>query len=44
MLNEEGMCWEDENSNSLNEALHEAAKWLSSEIQDSFGEVSPKIY
>lgn len=44
MLDEGGMCWEDEDSNSLDEALKAADIWLSAEIQDRFGEDPPKMY
>jgi hypothetical protein len=39
-----GMYWEDEDSKSLDEALRNADIWLSSEIQDRFGEEPPKLY
>ena len=38
------MYWEDETSDTLDEALREADKWLSVEIQDRFGEEPPKVY
>ena len=44
ILDEGGMCWEDKDSSSLDEALSEADRWLSSEIQDRFGEEPPKKY
>lgn len=44
ILDEGGMCWEDEDSVSLDEALKNADIWLSSEIQDRLGEQPPKLY
>ncbi|WKN41427.1 hypothetical protein [Tunicatimonas pelagia] len=39
-----GMCWEDDNSKTFEEALLAAEKWLEVEIEDRFGEVPPKKY
>lgn len=39
-----GMCWEDENSSSLDEALKLAERWASVEIEDRFGEEPAKRY
>ena len=39
-----GMCWEDENSASLEEALMTAERWASREIATRFGEEPPKRY
>ncbi|MEH0154843.1 hypothetical protein V6R21_11930 [Limibacter armeniacum] len=44
ILDEGGMCWEDEGSSSLDEALLEADKWLAEEIEDRFKKVPPKKY
>ena len=39
-----GMCWEDENSSSLDEALGFAEQWASVEIEDRLGEEPAKRY
>ena len=44
VVDEGGLCWEDEESSTLDEALKEAEIWLSDEIEDRFGEDPPKKY
>lgn len=39
-----GMCWEDEGSTSLDEALKTGDIWVSKEIESRFGEEPPKKY
>ena len=39
-----GMCWEDKDSDSLDEALWKAEVWASQEIEERFGEEPPKRY
>ena len=44
ILDEGGTCWEDEGSNSLDEALDLADRWAALEIENRFGEEPPKRY
>ncbi|MFK7946347.1 MAG: hypothetical protein AB8G11_02065 [Saprospiraceae bacterium] len=44
ILDTGGMYWEDETSDSLDDALRAADKWLSYEIDDRFGEEPPRKY
>lgn len=44
ILDEGGMCYEDEDSDSLDEALEKADIWTSKEIESRFGEEPPKKY
>ena len=44
ILDEGGMYWEDDDSESLDESLEKADIWMSTEIEDRFGEESPKKY
>jgi len=39
-----GICWEDKDSGSLDEALQKAEVWMSLEIDGRFGEEPPKTY
>jgi hypothetical protein len=39
-----GLCWEDNNSKSLDEALTNGDIWASNEIMNRFGEEPPKKY
>ena len=39
-----GNCWEDEDSEYLDDALRKADIWISSEIVNRFGEKPPKKY
>jgi hypothetical protein len=38
VLDEGGLCWEDENSKTLDQALEAAEKFLKAEISERFGE------
>lgn len=44
VLDEGGLCWEDENSKSIDKALQVADRWASEEIEDRFDEKPPKRY
>jgi hypothetical protein len=44
MLDIGGLCYEDENSSSLDEALEKADIWTSKDIEDRFDEIPPKKY
>ena len=39
-----GTCYEDEDSDSLEEAMEVADRWTSREIADRFGEEPPRRY
>lgn len=44
ILDTGGLCWEDENSQLLDEALKKGDIWLSHEIESRFGEKPAKQY
>lgn len=44
ILDEGGMCWEDQHAKTLDEAVSRADRWASQEIATRFGEESPKRY
>jgi len=39
-----GMCWEDKDSKSINEALKNGDIWLSTEIETAYKKIPPKKY
>jgi len=44
LLDEGGTCWEDEDGDSLDEALQNGDIWASNEIEERMGEEPPKRY
>lgn len=44
IMDQGGTCWEDKDSESLDESLKKADIWISLEIEGRFGENPPKQY
>lgn len=44
ILDEGGQCYEDNESDSLDEALNKADRWVAAEMEDRFGEEPVKRY